>query len=387
MNRPSPAIVPKGVALVRRGGGLTALRVIQAKKASYAPLTWLIINNFHSENPMLTSKLGFASALAFATLGTLVHAQSATETVKFGLTVFQPSLFDSDQRDTFAGVVDDASGTTTLNVECSAGASAWLGLSRVDEACSTAGSGVIKNPSNPAQTLPRISYSGGFTIVADSDGFTDASTILANYLRAGSAGAENASFGGNLVMKPENPSASARALGDSLLENLRETATGTETVEFSNEIDSIRFEGFTVPHVGGRDPNSCSWTGDAIFAYANEAWQMAFDVTCGDATFRLEGNMPLVDVSGQKWQQEYQINLVLPGGAGGGDPFAAADPFAVVDGVTGVLRLSNSGRASDAGVYERVSVEGDLVGTGVPLELVRGLGQMMVIFGRTWYGE
>jgi hypothetical protein len=335
---------------------------------------------------MLTSYRGLLTGLALASFSTLAQAQSATETVKFGLTVFQPSLFDSDQRDTFAGVIDDRSGTTTLNIECSAGASAWLGLSRIDEACSTSGSGAIKNPNNPAQTLPRISYSGGFTIEAASDGYTDGATILANYLRAGSAGAENSHFGGNLVMKPENPSASARALGDRLLENLKETATGTQTVEYSNEIDSIRFEGFTVPHVGGRDPVSCSWTGDAIFAYANEAWQMAFDVTCGDQTFRLEGNMPLVDVSGQKWQQEYQINLVLPG-EGGGDPFAAADPFAAVDGVTGVLRLSNSGRASEAGVYERVSVEGDLIGTGVPLELVRGFGQIMVIFGRTWFGE
>jgi hypothetical protein len=334
---------------------------------------------------MSSPHLGLIGALTIAAFGSVAQAQSASETVKFGLTVYQPSLFDSDQRDTFNGVIDDRTATTTLAIECSAGASAWLGLSRIDEACSTSGSGVIKNPNNPAQTLPRISYSGGFTIEADSDGFTDAATILANYLRAGSAGAENGSFGGNLVMKPENPSASARALGDSLLENLRETATGTETVEFSSEIDSIRFESFVVPHVGGRDAVSCIWTGDAIFAYANFAWQLAFDVTCGDATYRLEGNMPLVDITGQKWQQEYQINLVLPG-AGGGDPFAAADPFAVVDGVTGVLRLTNSGRATDDGVYERVAVEGDLNGTGVPLELVRGLGEMMVIFGRTWFG-
>ena len=137
---------------------------------------------------MFTSQLGLATGLLCATLGASAFAQGATETVKFGLTVFQPSLFDSDQRDTFSGVIDDRSATTTLNIECSAGASAWLGLSRVDEACSTAGSGAIKNPSNPAQTLPRISYAGGFTIDADSDGFTDASTILANYLRAGSAG-------------------------------------------------------------------------------------------------------------------------------------------------------------------------------------------------------
>lgn len=334
---------------------------------------------------MPTSHLGLAAVAALAAFANLAQAQTATETVTFALTAFQPSLFDEDERDTFDGVIDDRSATTTLSIECSAGASAWLGLSRVDETCATAGSGAIKNPNNPAQTLPRIGYAGGFTIEADSDGYTDAATILANYLRAGSAGAENSNFGGNLVMKPENPSASARALGDSLLENLRETATGTETVEFSNEIDSIRFDGFTVPHVGGRDSESCTWTGDAIYAYANFAWQMAFDVTCGDATYRLEGNMPLVDVSGQKWQQEYQMNLVLPG-ADGGDPFAAADPFATVDGVTGVLRLTNSGRATEDGVYERVSVEGEMNGTGVPLELVRGFGQIMVIFGRTWFG-
>lgn len=76
--------------------------------------------------------------------------------------------------------------------------------------------------------------------------------------------------------------------------------------------------------------------------------------------------------------------MVVPG-AGGGDPFAAADPFAAVDGVTGTLRLSNSGRDVD-GVYTDVSVSGELTGTGVPLELVRGFGQMMIIFGRTFYG-
>ena len=324
-------------------------------------------------------------ATALLALPQLAQAQSATETVSFSLQVSQPSLFDDDRRDTFVATIDDRSATTTFNVECSAGASAWLGLSRVDEACAVTGNGVIKNPNNPAQTLPRLAYMGGFTIEADSDGYTDATTIIANYLRAGAAGAENSSFRGNLIMMPENPSASARALSDRLLQNLRETATGTSGVEFSNEIDSIRFENFTIPHVGLQGSESCSWTGDAIYAYANDSWQMEFDVTCGSQSFRLEGNMPLIDAAaGASHQQEYSLNLVLPG-AGGGDPFAAADPFATIDGVTGVLRMTNSGRSTE-GVYENVTVEGELTGTGLPLELVRGYAQIMAVFARTFYG-
>lgn len=324
-------------------------------------------------------------AVAGAALATPALAQSTSETVDITLRVNQPSLFDSDRQDVFNGIVDDRLATTTLEITCSAGASAWLGLSRIDEACAVAGSGLIKNPNNPAQTLPRLAYMGGFTIEADSDGYTNAGTIQANYLRAGAAGASNETFGGNLVMMPENPSASALALGERLVENLRETAAGTEAVNFSTEIDSIRFENFTIPHAGQQGGESCSWTGDAIFAYANDSWQMELDVRCGSDTYRLEGNMPLVDApAGSTHGQEYAINLVLPG-AGGGDPFAAADPFATIDGITGTLRMTNAGREVE-GVYENVSVEGVLTGTGLPLELVRGYGQILVIFGRTFFG-
>lgn len=334
---------------------------------------------------MLSNPVSLMTALSLIAFGGAALAQSTTETVKFDLAAAQPSLFDSDRQDVFRGSVDDRSGTTTFEVTCSAGASAWLGLSRIDEACAVSGSGVIKNPNNPAQTLPRLNYMGGFTIQAGADGYTDVTTILANYLRAGSAGAENKGFGGNVIMMPENPSASAMALSGRLLDNLRETAAGTETVDFSTEIDSIRFENLTIPHVGQATSASCSWTGDAIFAYANNAWQMEFDVKCGDESFRLEGNMPLVDApAGSSHQQEYSINLVLPGAAGG-DPFAAADPFAVVDGLTGLLRMTNSGRSVE-GVFENVNVEGELVGNGLPLEVVRGYGEILSVFGRTFFG-
>jgi hypothetical protein len=335
---------------------------------------------------MTLRSLSIPVAILIACVPAMGLAQSTTETVMITLDIDQPSLFSSDEKDVFKGKVDDRSGTTTLEVTCSAGASAFLGLSRIDEACAVSGNGTIKNPNNPSQSLPRISYSGGFTIEADQDGYTNAATILANYLRAGSASAENGAFRGNLIMAPENPSASAVALGQRLIENLQETATGTEAVEYNTQIDAVRFENFTIPHVGQKDSESCSWTGDAIYAYANGSWQMQFEVKCGDQSFALEGNMPLVDAAaGSAHQQEYQLNLVMPG-AGGGDPFAAADPFAVVDGITGTIRLSNSGRSTDDGVFQKVAVQGDLTGTGLPLEAVRGFGEIMVLLGRTWFG-
>ncbi len=330
--------------------------------------------------------LGLLVGLTTLGLGATVSAQTLPETVQFNLNVNQPALFDTSKRDTFKGIIDDRSGTTNFEVVCSAGSSAFLGLSRSDEACAVKGNGSIKNPNNPSQTAQRLNYSGGFKIEAKADGYTDATTIQANYLRVGSAGAENKSFGGSLILMPEKPSASASALGQKLIKSLQEKATGTEAVQFDTQIDSIRFENFVVPAVGQANSAACSWTGDKIYAYANDVWQAEFDVKCGDVAYRLEGSVSLVPATtGSDHNEEYVVNLVVPG-AGGGDPFAAADPFATVDGVTGVLKMTNSGRKTEDGVYENVAVSGELVGNGVPLELVRGYGQIMIILARTYFG-
>lgn len=135
-----------------------------------------------------------------------------------------------------------------------------------------------------------------------------------------------------------------------------------------------------MPAVGLPGVESCSWTGDFVYSYAADAWQGAFDVTCAGKTYRLEGGMPLLN------DDEYQVNLIVPG-VGSGDPFAKPDPFATVDGITGSLKFKNSGRATEDDVYENVSVTGDLVGNGIPLEAVRGWGQIVMIFGRTFFGE
>lgn len=314
-------------------------------------------------------------------------AQGTTETVTLTMQVDQPSLFDSNRRDTFRTTLDDRSGTTTLEVICSAGSSSLFGLSRRDEACAVTGTGTIKNPNNPSQSVQRIDYSGGFTVVAAQDGFTDMRTLAAGYRRVGSAPQENVTFGGNLVMNPESPSPSAQELGRGALAYLQRSAGSGAPVTYDTRIDSIRFQDVMIPHVGHANSVACRWTGDWIYSYAAESWNGAFDITCGNDRYRIEGNMSLGEApAGSSHNEEYVINLIVPGGAGGGDPFAAPDPFATVDGITGTLQMVNSGRQRD-GIYTNVAVSGQLVGTNLPLEVVRGWGQIIAILGRSFMGE
>ncbi|MCB1388349.1 MAG: hypothetical protein KDK12_04245 [Rhodobacteraceae bacterium] len=336
-------------------------------------------------------RIAFGAALAQAlVLGAVpVSAQTGPETVTLTMEVNQPSLFDTSRRDRFHTVIDDRSGTTTIDVECSAGTSALFGLSRTDEACAVSGSGLIKNPNNPSQTVPRVDLAGGFTIVGAQDGFTDMRTIAVGYRRVGSAPQEATTFGGNLIMMPETPSASALEIGRNALSYLQQNAAGSTPIEYDTRIDSISFNGFAIPHVGQANATGCTWNGDWVYSYAAESWNGAFDVTCGNQRLRLEGNMSLNEApAGSDHDEEYVVNLVVPGEGGtGGDPFAAPDPFATVDGITGTLAMSNSGRATDDGVYTNVAVNGQLVGTNVPLEAVRGWGQIVAILARAFMGE
>ncbi len=332
----------------------------------------------------------FTLTLALATTamaGMPAFAESTQETVSVTIEASQPSLFDKKMNDTYQGTIDDRSGTTNLAVECSAGSSAIWGLVRSDETCKVTGSGSIKNPNNPAQAVQRLNIAGGYTIRGKEDGYTPMNTLKADYVRVGSAGAESTTFGGSLTMMPESPSATAMALGNSVIEALKQKAAGTgETVEYNTQIDSITFRDFTVPAVGLPGSVSCKLTGDWIYSYAAEAWQGAFDATHDGKNYRLEGSMPLVSAQSGDHDEEYIVNLIIPG-AGGGDPFAAPDPFATVDGISGTLFMKNSGRSTEGDVYETVSVKGELVGTGVPLECVRAWGQTVIIFGRTFFGE
>ncbi|MYZ49991.1 hypothetical protein [Propylenella binzhouense] len=334
---------------------------------------------------LLSSALLFGTALA-----------AEPHAVSFTMQASQQSLRDKARNDTFASTVDAPGwANSRFDVECSAGtAGLWgIGFTRRDETCKVTGKTMLVNPTNHAQQILRINYSGGF--VTKPDGYTDARTILANYQKVGTAAAENASFGGSVMMKPENPAASAKALQERLIGYLQEQGGAQGGVSISTEMDTIRFDRFMVPNVGGRGTVDCAWTGDMLYAYANEAWQMDFTVKCGEQTYKLEGNMPWLDVEGQDHQAEYVLNLMTGGGGGaaGGDPFAAADPFAQIDGISGTIKMELSDlvevRISETETDEvpvSVTAKGTLTGTNVPPDLTYSFAQILAIFARTMFG-
>lgn len=322
--------------------------------------------------------------IAFASV-TFAQSSSEQEVVSLQLTAHQLTPFDAGN-DTYTGSVDDRLARTELTVRCNEGGTSFLVL-RTDEACNVSGTGYIKNPNDPSDVRRRIDYSGGFTVEAGRDGYADATNLRVNYIAVGTAGSSSTTFGGHFIKLPENPPQSAVDLGRRVVQSLQQQAGGGAQVEYSTQIDSIQFVEFTLPHVGHAGSTSCSWTGDWIYSYASESWHGAFDVTCGNESFRLEGSMPWIDEpDGSTYDAEYQINLIVPG-AGSGDPFAAPDPFASVDGITGTLGMTNSGRSTEDGVYETIEVEGELVATGLPQQLLHDWARIIVLHGRTFFGE
>ncbi len=327
------------------------------------------------------------ACLAFAVIAGSAFAQDQVK-VHFKLSINQPTLFDDKAQDSFQGSLDDALGTVTLNWRCSAGQKGILGFGRADETCAImdqAGdpksTGVLKSPTDPTKTKKWVDYTGGFVIEAKKDGYTDMTALKADYGLSGSV--KSSSYGGTVTMLPDNPTADVLALAQKAIEYAKKKAGGT-TVEINTKIDPIQFNNLVVPESGQKGSVACSLKGPVIYAYATDAFQTELAATCGSNSFQLNGNMSIVDApAGSDHDQEYQINLIM--GEGNGDPFAEADPFAVVTGFTGTLNLKNSGRESD-GVYQNVEIEGDIIGTGLPPELVRAYAQILLTFPRYYFG-
>lgn len=339
----------------------------------------------------------FVLAASVSFVATSVFADSTENTshvVDFKMTASQPSIRDTSLNDTFrVNISAEKFAKTSFEVECSAGSSGhWMtfGLARTDETCRVSGKGAVINPNN-GKEFQRMQYSGGFKILADKDGYVDARTINASYLKLGTSSAESDTFSGSAMMQPENPSASASQLLDQVKAYAKANATGTDAIEISSEMDSIRLDNFLVPNVGGRGTMDCSWTGDMIYAYVSEAWQMDLTVNCGGTIYQLEGNMPWVDIEDQPHNAEYVVNL-MTSGTEGSDPFAAADPFAEVNGVVGTIKMTQSGftevKIGDEtdDVATSIDAEGNFSGNGVPIDLTYSFANLMAVFARTFFG-
>ncbi|MEP6827422.1 MAG: hypothetical protein ABJA10_05055, partial [Aestuariivirga sp.] len=196
------------------------------------------------------------SLTALMVLGT--GSSFAGDAVTFTMKAHMPSLSDNNANDTFAVGIADKQIETNLDVKCEAPKSGLLGGR--DRACAVTGLGSIVNPSG-GQKLQRTQYMGGWTV--KSNGYTDGTTMSANYLAVGKVAASSSPFSGSMMLKPETPSSGAILLRDAVLSNLKAQPNSSL---IDNRVDTVQFNNFTLPSAGFPSDKGCVWNGDMIYA-------------------------------------------------------------------------------------------------------------------------
>lgn len=313
----------------------------------------------------------------------------AAETVNFKMTADQPSLRDPSKKDTYTVGLSDKQIETNLKLTCTAGQTGYW--KRTDESCSVSGTGsVVGN----GKKIQRVQYSGGW-IVKDT-GFTDAGTMSVNYLAVGKVPSSNGTFGGNLNLKPENPSSTMEVFKQAILKKIGATAASGELI--NKAVDTIEFSAFAIPSSGMPSDKGCTWTGNMAFAYQTNSWIMDVSATCNGKVYPLKGNMPWSETEGVADQTEYNLTLTLPSANLSADDALFANPdgdtdlFAAADGISGQIIMKQSQMVTvkvdgeDTTVPVLIDATGTLTGTNVPIELVRSLGVFIGVLSRTFFG-
>jgi hypothetical protein len=326
-------------------------------------------------------------------LSTAVLALSATfacaqETVNFTMKASMPSLRDPKANDTFIIGIADKQVETSLNVKCQAATSGMI--SGRNESCAVTGTGALINPTN-GKKLQRTQYAGGW--ILKGDGFTDGSNLKTNYLALGKVAASDGSFGGSMMLKPENPSTGASLLRDTVMKKLKAKDAGL----IDQRVDTIQFNNFTTPSAGLPSDKGCVWNGDMVYAYQTESWFIDIAAKCSGKEFKLKGNMPFTLTPNVGNQHQYDLVMTLPTEANTDEalftaPAGDQDLFAAADGITGQILMKESG-------YVDVEVDGDIdklateidatgsfTGTGVPIETVRSFATIVGILARGFFG-
>lgn len=313
----------------------------------------------------------------------------AAETVNFTLKAQQPSLRDSSLKDSFTVSLADKQVETTFNIKCQGATGGFI--SGQNESCAVTGNGVLINPSN-GQKLQRTQYAGGW--VVKSDGYADGSRLSTNYLALGKVPASAGSFGGSLMLKPENPSTAASALRDMIVKKIKTTESGL----IDERVDTIQLNGFTTPSAGLPSDKGCVWNGDMVYSYQTESWFMQVTAKCNGKEYALKGNMPYTATPNTGNQHQYDLTLTLPSADTGTDDALFTQPagdkelFAAADGITGqiVMKESDYVDVTTDGQTDKVpaNIEGTgvLTGQNVPIEAVRSLGSIIAILSRTFFG-
>lgn len=313
----------------------------------------------------------------------------AADTVNFTMKASMPSLRDAAANDTFTVELLDKQVDTNLKIVCEAATGGII--SGRNESCAVTGTGALINPSN-GQKLQRTQYSGG--LIVKSDGFTDGATMATNYLALGKVAASNGAFAGNMMLKPENPSTTASFLRDSILKNIKTTASGL----IDERVDTIQLSNYTIPSAGLPSDKGCVWNGDMVYAYQTQSWFISVVAKCSGKEYVLKGNMPFTATPNVGNQHQYDLTLALPSADTGTDdalfakPLGDGDLFAAADGISGQIIMKESGYVDveTDGKIDKVASEidasGALNGQNVPLETVRSLSTLIGILSRTFFG-
>jgi|GEM_PF-1107103 len=317
----------------------------------------------------------------------------AADSVSFTMKAHMPTLNDDSAQDTFTVTLADKQIETTFNVKCEAPKSGFIGGR--DRSCAVAGNGELINPSN-GQKLQRTQYSGGW--VVKSSGYTDGTTMAANYLAIGQVGASSSGFGGSMMLKPETPSSGAIALRDSVLSGIKSNLSAQQSKLIDTRVDTVQFSGFTMPSAGYPSDKGCVWNGDMIFAYQTNSWFMDLKPKCNGKEYELKGNMPFTLTPNVANQHQYDLTLMLPDAAAASDSALFAKPtgdtalFQTADGITGQIIMKESGYVDykSEGQTDKLPIDidatGTLTGQNVSLETVRSFGTIIAILSRTFFG-
>jgi hypothetical protein len=313
----------------------------------------------------------------------------SADAVTFSMKASMQSLRDAASKDKFSIGLSDKQVESALSITCQA-AKAGL-ISGQAESCAVTGNGALINPAN-GQKLQRAQYAGGW--VVKSDGFTDGSTLVINYLALGKVPASNSTFAGSMMLKPEVPSTGASLLRDTIMKSMKKTESGL----IDERVDTIQFNNFAVPSAGLPSDKGCVWNGDMVYAYQTSSWFMDIKAKCNNKEIALKGNMPLTSTPNVGNQKQYDLVLTLPSANAASDEALFAQPegdqdlFAAADGISGQIIMKESSYVDVEvdGTTDKVASEIDAIGTlngqNVPIEAVRSFSTLVGILARTFFG-
>lgn len=344
-------------------------------------------------------KLNLLAALAaIALMVSPVVAQTASPPADLTLSLManMPNLKDNKLQNTFTGKLIDSQLRETVVLKCTAGRSKWAVLHENKTCAFQGGSGTEINIKN--QWIPRVLLGGYYEV--QQDGTTNGETLTYDYQGVGAVAPSKGAYSGSLLLKPELAASGAQGLVDDVLAGLTKSA-GSAVI--NKETDTITFANFCVPSAGFPSDKGVCLNGDAVYSYQNFAWFFRVNAKFKDQDIRLEGNMPFTtpaipeNVDADKPAvTEYNVSLQIPGqiaaNTSGGDDdaalFAEFDPdaglSALPNGISGKLTMKNSAYTQVAIGQETiwaataVQLDGTLHGTGIPLEVVRAFGKLII---------